>query len=100
LDGAGQIELTHPTRPDRVYLVPDYISGRMEYLTVLMLAQIALFGYPFYSRVLRRTRRARLEAKTLQAASLERIEAMRRRRAEKSRADEADGDQNVWRPKH
>ena len=95
----GTVDITHPRRPDKAFLVPDYITGRIELLTMLTIIQLGLFGYPLYSRAFRRSKALRDEIRAKQLANRQRVEGMRQRRAERARQAGEDGEQNVWRPK-
>lgn len=45
---AGMYTLTHPTRPDVVYIVPDYTSGREGRITTYMLLEATALGAGLY----------------------------------------------------
>ena len=96
----GQYQLKHPTRATNVYLVPDYLTGKVEFLTLLLYLQLAIFGYPLYKYGYHRFKVKRDERRVIQEKIRARIEGLRKKTpARKSEEENLNNNQNIWRPK-
>jgi hypothetical protein len=96
----GEYEILHPTRPIDVYFVPDYLTGNVEFLTLLSIIQLLIFGYPLINYGLRKYRVKRSEDRAIKARNRARIEALGKKRSfNKSENEFDENQQNIWRPK-
>lgn len=97
--GVGQYSIVHPRRPTQVYVVPDYITDRIGFLTLASVMEIGIAGVGALSFMSRRTRARRARARALASSVLGRIETSRRRQAAKKDAADEFQEQNIWRPR-
>ncbi len=96
----GRYYLIHPTRSVSVYFVPDYLTGKVGLLNLLLFIQLTVFGFPLYRYGIRKYVDKRNMQLARQQSNFERIEAVRKKMSTKKDDLEFDSqDQNIWRPK-
>ena len=99
IPAGGQYSIVHPRRPAQVYIVPDYITDRIGFLTLVSVTQVGIAGVVASSFISRRTRARRARAKALASSALSRIETSRKRQAARKDAADEFEEQNIWRPR-
>jgi len=98
--GSGEYQFFHPTRPIRVDLVPDYLTGNEATLVLFLILQVTIFGLPLYRYGIKRMKLSRDRRILIQQRNRERVEASRKKVVvDKHASSIYHEDQNIWRPK-
>lgn len=92
----GTYRITHPTRPDTAYIVPDTLTGKESRITFWILAELALIGGVAYYIVRKRTASRRRQRVNLRAQNRARVEETRKRIEKRAEERHKDEDQPYW----
>ncbi|MBN1450746.1 MAG: hypothetical protein JW963_06995 [Anaerolineales bacterium] len=96
VDQPGVYRVTHPTRPDTAYLVPDTLTGKESLITFWVLAELALIGGVIFYSVRKRTANSRAQRLKIQAEHRARVEDSRKRIEKRAEEKHKDEDQPYW----
>jgi hypothetical protein len=75
----GNYVITHPSRPDSVYLVRDEFTGRESRISTILLVEVGLVAGSIFVFLRRRSAPRRLQKKAIQEQARKRAEEQRRK---------------------
>ena len=100
LNQPGIYRITHPTRPDSAYIVPDTLTGKESRITFWVLAELTLIGGVVYYTVRKRTASGRQQRVNVRAQNRARVEATRKRIEKRTEEKQREEDQPHWKRRY